>query len=121
METNPASNSTETRELWDWTVDGHPIHRHLVKFTVVNREAFDPMTGTLSGVVNPSEATETGWKDTLIAYPGEVTRVNATFDIDGRYVWHCHIVEHEDNERIVPYCVGDKNTASGCGVVPWGT
>ena len=98
-------------------MDGHPIHLHLVKFKVVNREAFDPLNGTLSGVVNPPEATEAGWKDTVIAYPGEVTRVNATFDIEGLYVWHCHIVEHEDNEMMVPYCVGDKATAPGCGVV----
>jgi spore coat protein A, manganese oxidase len=118
LQTNPALNSTETWELWNWTVDGHPIHLHLVKFKVVNREAFDPLTGTLSGVVNPPEATEAGWKDTVIAYPGEVTRVNATFDIEGLYVWHCHIVEHEDNEMMVPYCVGDKATAPGCGVVP---
>jgi hypothetical protein len=116
LQTNPALDSTETWELWNWTVDGHPIHLHLVKFKVVNREAFDPLTGTLSGVVNPPEATEAGWKDTVIAYPGEVTRVNATFDIEGLYVWHCHIVEHEDNEMMVPYCVGDRN-ANGCNAV----
>ena len=102
LQTNPALNSTETWELWNQTVDGHPIHLHLVKFKVVNREAFDPATGALSGVVNPPEATEAGWKDTVIAYPGEVTRVNATFDIAGLYVWHCHIVEHEDNGMMVP-------------------
>ena len=118
LETNPALDSTETWELWNWTVDGHPIHLHLVKFKVVNREAFDPETGELSGVVNPPEATEAGWKDTVIAYPGEVTRVNSTFDIAGLYVWHCHIVEHEDNEMMVPYCVGDKATAPGCNAVP---
>ena len=113
VETNPAFDATETWELWNWTVDGHPIHLHLVKFKVVNREAFDPETGELSGIVNPAEATEAGWKDTVITYPGEVTRVNSTFDIAGLYVWHCHIVEHEDNEMMVPYCVGDKN-ANGC-------
>ena len=43
--------TTETWELWNWTVDGHPIHLHLVKFKVVNREVFDPLTGVLSGVV----------------------------------------------------------------------
>ena len=53
--TNPALNATETWELWNWTVDGHPIHLHLVKFKVVNREAFDPITGTLSGVVQDPE------------------------------------------------------------------
>jgi FtsP/CotA-like multicopper oxidase with cupredoxin domain len=116
--TNPAVGATETWELWNWTVDGHPVHLHLVKFKVVNREAFDPLTGALTGVVNPPEATEAGWKDTVIAYPGEVTRVNATFDLAGLYVWHCHIVEHEDNEMMVPYCVGDQATAPGCSVVP---
>ncbi len=44
-------------------------------------------------------------KDTVTAYPGEITRVKAYFDIAGRYVWHCHIVEHEDNEMMRPYDV----------------
>jgi len=111
--TNPALNATETWELWNWTVDGHPIHMHLVKFKVVNRQAFDPLTGALIGAATPPEITEAGWKDTVISYPGAVTRVNATFDIPGLYVWHCHIVEHEDNEMMVPYCVGDS-TNSAC-------
>ena len=42
----------------------------------------------------------------MIAYPGEITRVKALFDLPGRYVWHCHIVEHEDNEMMRPYAVG---------------
>ena len=42
-------------------------------------------------------------KDTVIAYPGEVTRVKARFDLPGQYVWHCHIVEHEDNEMMRPF------------------
>jgi FtsP/CotA-like multicopper oxidase with cupredoxin domain len=118
IETNPSLDATETWELWNHTVDGHPIHLHLVKFKVVNREEFDPVTRELSGEVEPPEYTEAGWKDTVIAYHGEVTRVNATFDIAGLYVWHCHIVEHEDNEMMVPYCVGNKATAPGCSVVP---
>jgi FtsP/CotA-like multicopper oxidase with cupredoxin domain len=114
---NPALNATETWELWNWSADAHPIHLHLVKFKVVNRELFDPVTGAGLGA-RAAEATEAGWKDTVIAYPGEVTRVNATFDKEGLYVWHCHIVEHEDNEMMVPYCVGDQATAPGCNVVP---
>jgi FtsP/CotA-like multicopper oxidase with cupredoxin domain len=114
---NPGLNDTETWELWNWSADAHPIHLHLVKFKVVDREAFDPMNGTLQGARAP-ELTEAGWKDTVIAYPGEVTRVNATFDKEGLYVWHCHIVEHEDNEMMVPYCVGDQETAPGCAAVP---
>jgi FtsP/CotA-like multicopper oxidase with cupredoxin domain len=117
MVTNPTLGASETWELWNWSADAHPIHLHLVKFKVVNRQVFDPLTGNL-GTSRPSEFTEAGWKDTVIAYPGEVTRVNATFDIPGLYVWHCHIIEHEDNEMMVPYCVGDKATASGCQAVP---
>ena len=104
--TNPALDATETWELWNWSADAHPIHLHLVKFQVQDREI-------IGGAVRPPEATEAGWKDTVIAYPGEVTRVKATFDLPGLYVWHCHIVEHEDNEMMVPYCVGDPN-ANGC-------
>jgi len=111
--TNPALGSTETWELWNHTVDGHPIHLHLVKFKVVDRQAFDPLTGALVGAPITPSATEAGWKDTVIAYPGEVTRVNATFDIGGLYVWHCHIVEHEDNEMMVPYVVGEPGTDFG--------
>ena len=114
---NPAVDATETWELWNWSADAHPIHLHLVKFKVVNREPFDPLTGLLLGPA-PASAHEAGWKDTVIAYPGEVTRVNATFDIAGLYVWHCHIVEHEDNEMMVPYCVGDQGSAPGCNAVP---
>ena len=114
MEQNPTLGSTETWELWNWSADAHPIHLHLVKFKVVNREAFDPVTGALLGAA-PASAHEAGWKDTVIAYPGEVTRVNATFDIPGLYVWHCHIVEHEDNEMMVPYCVRDPDNPDGNG------
>jgi FtsP/CotA-like multicopper oxidase with cupredoxin domain len=56
------------------------------------------------------ELWETGFKDTVIAYPGEVTRVRAQFPSEGLFVWHCHILEHEDNEMMRPYCVG--NTAA---------
>ncbi len=47
---------------------------------------------------------ETGFKDTVISYPGEVTRVKAQFDREGLFVWHCHILEHEDN--IEYQCLG---------------
>lgn len=104
---NPGLGDTETWELWNWSADAHPIHLHLVKFKVQERQE-------IGGDARAPEATEAGWKDTVIAYPGEVTRVKATFDREGLYVWHCHIVEHEDNEMMVPYCVGDMETAPGC-------
>ena len=96
----------EQWNLWNFTVDGHPIHVHLVKFKVLGRTNLD---GTPSGNVNTVDGVapwENGWKDTVITYPGEITSIAADFDINGLYVWHCHIVEHEDNEMMVPMCVG---------------
>jgi bilirubin oxidase len=54
------------------------------------------------GPALPPEPGESGVKDTVIAYPAHVTRIRATFDTAGRYVWHCHILEHEDNEMMRP-------------------
>jgi spore coat protein A, manganese oxidase len=97
---NPAVGATEIWEMYNFTEDAHPIHIHEVQFQVVNRE---PM---VVGPARPPESWETGFKDTVIAYPGEITRVKARFDLPGLYVWHCHIVEHEDNEMMRPYFVG---------------
>jgi FtsP/CotA-like multicopper oxidase with cupredoxin domain len=60
----------------------------------------------LGSIPRPPEPAEIGWKDTVIAYPGEVTRVRVKFETPGQYVWHCHIVEHEDNEMMRPYRIG---------------
>ena len=97
---NPAVGAIEEWAIHNFTMDAHPIHVHLVKFEVVNRE------DTASCVVRPPEPWETGYKDTVIAYPGEITRIRARFDLPGLYVWHCHIVEHEDNEMMRPFHVG---------------
>jgi FtsP/CotA-like multicopper oxidase with cupredoxin domain len=52
---------------------------------------------------------ETGKKDTVVALPGQVTKIQLTFDIAGYYVWHCHILSHEDNDMMLPFCVGRKD------------
>jgi spore coat protein A len=96
---HPALGATEIWELHNFTADAHPIHIHEVQFQVVDRQPFE-------GAIRPPERWETGDKDTVIAYPGEITRIKATFDLAGLYVWHCHIVEHEDNEMMRPYRVG---------------
>ena len=101
---NPELGATETWELHNFTEDAHPIHIHLVQFQVVGREAIGG--GPSVAGSNHPLPWETGFKDSVIAYPGEVTRVRARFDIPGQYVWHCHIVEHEDNEMMRPYRVG---------------
>jgi FtsP/CotA-like multicopper oxidase with cupredoxin domain len=59
-----------------------------------------------SGAPRTAEPWERGPKDTVIAYPGEITRIRATFDLSGLYVWHCHILEHENNEMMRPLLVG---------------
>jgi FtsP/CotA-like multicopper oxidase with cupredoxin domain len=97
---NPELNAIEVWEIFNFTEDAHPIHIHEIQFQVLNRQRMGP-----SHPRRP-EGWEMGFKDTVIAYPGEITRVKAKFDLPGRYVWHCHIVEHEDNEMMRPYRVG---------------
>ncbi len=109
----PTAGTTETWEIYNFTADAHPIHVHLVQFQVVNRQGLNNLDAegiavapaTPTGAPRPPEANETGFKDTVISYPGEVTRIKARFDLAGLYVWHCHIVEHEDNEMMRPYRV----------------
>jgi FtsP/CotA-like multicopper oxidase with cupredoxin domain len=110
----PDVNTTEVWEIYNFTVDAHPIHVHQTMFQVIDRQGMviDPQTGMpvmpleLVGTPRPPEVWESGFKDTVIAYPGEVTRIKALFDIQGLYVWHCHILSHEDNEMMRPFCVG---------------
>jgi hypothetical protein len=45
------------------------------------------------------------FKDTVIAYPSEITRIRAKLSLPGRYIWHCHIAEHEDTEMMRSYRV----------------
>jgi FtsP/CotA-like multicopper oxidase with cupredoxin domain len=96
---NPAVGATEVWEMYNFTADAHPIHIHEILFQVLERQPF-------GGPARGPETWETGRKDTVIAYPGEITRVKATFDRAGLFVWHCHIVEHEDHEMMRPYRIG---------------
>ena len=109
---NPAVGDTEVWEIYNTTADAHPMHIHEITFEVVNREGLvldgeavvQPIT--LDGNVTLPNPWETGFKDTVIAYPGQVTRVRGQFTHPGQFVWHCHIVEHEDNEMMRPYRIG---------------
>jgi spore coat protein A len=87
------------------------MHIHEVVFQVVDRQQIlvdeeAKIVQVVPQTQRPPEAWESGFKDTVIAYPGEVTRVRAKFDNPGLFVWHCHIVEHEDNEMMRPYAIG---------------
>jgi FtsP/CotA-like multicopper oxidase with cupredoxin domain len=97
---NVVLGTTEVWEMHNFTEDAHPIHIHEVQFQVVGRVPLE------DGGTRGPESWESGYKDTVIAYPGEITRVKATFDRPGRFVWHCHIVDHEDNEMMRPYAIG---------------
>jgi len=103
---NLTLNTIEVWEIYNFTEDAHPIHIHEVQFQVVSREEVDE-----DGDIRGPEPGETGFKDTVIAYPGEITRVKALFDLPGLYVWHCHILEHEDNEMMRPYFIGPNPPA----------
>jgi FtsP/CotA-like multicopper oxidase with cupredoxin domain len=110
---NPNVGDTEVWEFYNFTADAHPMHVHEVAFEVVNRQALElneegetAVPVQFAGDPRPPEAWESGLKDTVIAYPGEVTRIKAKFDTPGQFVWHCHIVEHEDNEMMRPYRIG---------------
>jgi len=109
---NPAVGATEVWEFYNATADAHPMHIHEVAFQVVNRQdiVIDEANGTVQvdagSAPIPPAAWENGWKDTVIAYPGQVTRLRLRFTNPGQFVWHCHIVEHEDNEMMRPYRIG---------------
>lgn len=107
---NPRLNSTEIWEFVNLTEDTHPIHLHMVRFQVLNRQRFDVdeylMSGKMvyAGPLIPPPENELGWKDTVRADAGLITRIIIPFEgYAGRYVWHCHVLEHAANEMMRPF------------------
>ncbi len=76
---NPDVGAMEIWEIYNFTEDAHPIHLHMVQFQVVDRQPFGEVT-------RPPESWETGFKDTVIVYPGGITRVKALFDQPGLFL-----------------------------------
>jgi FtsP/CotA-like multicopper oxidase with cupredoxin domain len=122
---NPGLGDTEVWEIYNDTGDAHPIHVHLVHFEIIRRNKFtatevnipvkthDGSIGNgfrLENIVIGAKQrvlnTEQGPKDVVLCYPGEVTIIKMKFDKPGRYVWHCHILSHEDHEMMRPFHVG---------------
>ena len=94
------------------------VHVHLVQFQalsrqlVTNPDTYDMATDTtgaplqIDAVQAPPDANEQGWKDTIRINPAEVMSIMATFEgFLGRYMYHCHIIEHEDSEMMRPFVV----------------
>jgi spore coat protein A len=111
--------STEIWALVNLTDDTHPIHLHHVRFQVVDRRAFDRdvyllQNATLRYTVAPlaPNPNELGWKDVVQCPPNMVTRIHISFaGYPGRYLWHCHVQEHEANDMMRPYEIVDEREA----------
>jgi FtsP/CotA-like multicopper oxidase with cupredoxin domain len=112
----------EVWQILNLTVDTHPFHVHLVQFKVLARQqvdpdsfsnaSFSPMAGItamnpiLLQARMPPDANEAGWKDTVRVNPGEMVVIAAQFiGFTGRYMYHCHILEHEDHDMMRPFIV----------------
>ena len=103
----------DTTEIWEFvnlTEDTHPIHLHLVRFQILDRRRidtnafFDNRSVEFHRRCGAGRRDGGGWKDTVRADAGTLTRIIVPFKgYAGRYVWHCHLLEHEDNEMMRPY------------------
>jgi spore coat protein A, manganese oxidase len=105
----PLLNSVEIWNLDNWTGDAHPIHLHLVQFMVLDRTPLIP-----DEPITPIEPNERGWKDTLRCPPQQRTQIIVHFtDYAGWYVWHCHMLEHEDHDMMRPLYVRHATEPDG--------
>ncbi len=120
------NNATEVWQIANLTGDTHPIHFHLSNVQILSRQGFDAVTygtgvangqaatPTLMGPARGPEATEIGWKETVKMHPGEITTVIMKLALPAvpfvvpvsprtggnEYVWHCHILEHEEHDMM---------------------
>src|SRR5215469_194189 len=106
----PALNTTEIWSFMNPSDDSHPIHLHLVRFQILDRRRYEPWLYQKNREIRylsppiPPDANEAGWKDTGGGDLRMITRIIVPFEgFAGRYVWHCHLLEHEDNEMMRPY------------------
>ena len=116
---DPKAGATEIWNLINDTGDAHPKHIHLVQFQVISRQAFNQNKFDTTGQLNlvgspqaPAPEEQSAYKDVVKSYPGTVTKLAMKFDLPTgtqvvpgqryKFVWHCHILEHEDNEMMRP-------------------
>ncbi|GAB2575603.1 multicopper oxidase family protein [Gracilibacillus alcaliphilus] len=113
---NPRLGATEIWALTNTTNFSHPIHIHLIQFQVLDHQPFDLEQYNIDGKIvytgppKAPPANHRGWKDTIEVPAANITRVIAKFaPYSGEFVWHCHILEHEDYDMMRPYVVVDDD------------
>jgi len=105
----PKLGAVEKWRFINTTEDSHPMHLHLAQFQILERQGFDYgafLNGALKLVGKPRQpaANEAGWKDTAIVDPRDVLTILVRFEEhSGKYVYHCHVAEHEDNDMMRPF------------------
>jgi spore coat protein A len=116
--------TTEVWEIINLTGDTHPIHFHLVNGQVLSRQGFNAAgyaggKPEYQGPALAPDLNESGWKETVRMNPDQVTRVLMKFDLasvpfpvpesprtgGNEFVWHCHILEHEEHDMMRPLIV----------------
>jgi spore coat protein A len=127
VEQEPAVGDTEVWSFANLSQVTHPMHIHLVQFQVLGRQSLGEFTPADETVdvesLDPPAAYEQGWTDTVAAPPGTVTHVAVHFGEyegqfsrhTGRYMWHCHLLEHEDHDMMRPYRVVSADGTDGDG------
>jgi spore coat protein A len=115
----PSTGAIEVWRIFNTTGDSHPIHFHLVNVQIISRQAFQAGRLRVLGPPRPPDTNELGWKETVRMNPGECTTVIMKFDLPSapfavpasprtgghEYVWHCHILEHEEHDMMRPLVI----------------
>ncbi|MTI32935.1 multicopper oxidase family protein [Xanthovirga aplysinae] len=126
-------NTIEIWEIYNTTISSHPVHLHQIQFQILDRQVFEVdltfhdqkllyTDRTFKGAIlnfkkfvdKPilPQANEKGRKDTALVFSGQLIRLIVRFDLPGKYVWHCHILAHEDYDMMRPLMVVEKNDES---------
>ena len=113
-----SNGQTVVWDIYNNTGDTHPMHFHLANVQVIGKAPFTKV-GTPDAAFSPPDPNYRGWKETVRMNPGEVTRVIMKFTLPkvpfavppsprtggNEYVWHCHILEHEEHDMMRPLVI----------------
>ncbi len=117
----PALGDTEIWSFANRSAMSHPMHLHLVHFQMLGRQSmgdYDPNEDEIDlDALEVPEPYERGWNDVITVDPGEIVHVIVHFgehdglfnDQTGTYMWHCHMIEHEDHDMMRPFEVRPRS------------